>query len=195
MSEAKEPESSPRMRWFQFDLRLLFVLVTAVGVILALEMARRSDAGRAKGLTSTIKVGDQVILSQHDQGFEITLQKGAHSHTVTEIGADYVRLKSIDGPVSLIPVGKIHRIVEDPRPYGAGTSAGGGMGGTPMGPGGMGATGGFGPGGFMGSSVAGPPGPSTPSGGIGLGAGGGPGALAEGIPASAKPAGDGGGKP
>ncbi len=40
MSHANEPsQSSPRMRWFQFDLRLLFVIITAVGVILALEMA------------------------------------------------------------------------------------------------------------------------------------------------------------
>jgi hypothetical protein len=174
MSEAEESESSPRMRWFQFDLRLLLVVVAAVGVVLAIYMARQSDAARAKGLTSTIKVGEQVILSRHEHGFEITRQKGAHSHTVTEVGADYVRLKSIDGPVSLIPLEKIYQIIDDPRPYGAPSTgmgapgSAGGMGGAGFGPGppvpfgpGMpgagGATGGAGGVGWGGSGAAGPP--------------------------------------
>ena len=170
------------MRWFQFDLRLLFVVLTAVGVILALEIARRSEGTRAKGLTSTIKVGDQVVLSEHQHGFEITRQKGVVSHTVTEVGRDYLRLKSIDGPVSLIPLEKIYRIVDDPRPYGA-TASGGGMGGMP--PGGMGAPGGVGPGaggfgprapGIMGSggpggSMGGSPGGQFGAGGGNMGAG------------------------
>src|SRR5262245_65702806 len=112
MSSAEESSKpSPRLRWFQFDLRLLLVVVTAAAVILAMEMARRSDASRAKGLASTIKVGERVILSQHEHGFEITRQSGVHSHTVTEVGSDYVRLQSIDGPVSLIPFERIYRIV------------------------------------------------------------------------------------
>jgi hypothetical protein len=190
MSEAKE--SSPRMRWFQFDLRLLFVVITAVGVILALEMARRSGAARGKGLVSAVKVGDQVILAQHDQGFEITLQKGAYSHTVTEIGADYVRLKHLDGVVSLIPLGKIYRIVEDPRPYGTGSFAAGGMGGMPAaGPGGMGAPGGFGGGASsVGSSGSGPPGaygPTIPGASVGPGASGGVGTSGGGAPSAVQP--------
>jgi hypothetical protein len=169
------------MRWFQFDLRLLFVIVTAAGVILALEMARRSDTSRAKVLTSTIKVGDQVVLSEHQHGFEITRQKGVHSHTVTDVGTDYLRLTSIDGPVSLIPLDKIYRIIDDPRPYGTGSAASGPMGaGMPMGPGGMGPPGSLGPGaaGGMGPSMPGgagfPGGVGVPgsSGGAAPGAGG-----------------------
>ena len=118
-------ESSPRMRWFQFDLRLLFVIVTAVGVILALEIARRSDAEKAKALISTIRAGEQVVLSLDQHGFEITRQKGVHTHTVTEVGKDYIRLQGIDGPVSIIPLEKIYRIVDDPRPYSGGQGGGG----------------------------------------------------------------------
>ncbi len=134
MSQANEPsQSSPRMRWFQFDLRLLFVIVTAVGVILALEIARRSDAEKAKALISTIRVGEKVVLSEYQQGFEIKRQQGVHSHTVTEVGRDYIRLRSIDGPESVIPLDKIYRIVDEPRPYGATSGPGAGMGGMPGG--------------------------------------------------------------
>jgi hypothetical protein len=158
------------MRWFQFDLRLLFVIITAVGVILALEMARRSDAEKAKGLTSTIRAGEQVVLSEYPQGFEIKRQRGVHSHTVTEVGKDYIRLRSLDGPESVIPLEKIYRIVDDPRPYGATSGPGAGMGGMPGGgmggmPGGMAAPGGGGGGAAGGvGSASGSMGPTSPAG-------------------------------
>ncbi len=123
-----------------------------------------------------------MILSELPNGFEIKRQKGAHSHTVTEVGKDYVRLQSIDGPVSLIPADKIYRIVDDPRPYGATAATGGPMG-APIGANMGGASPGgasFGGGGSAGAGFGGGPG------GMGMPPGLGPPASSGGPPGSSK---------
>jgi hypothetical protein len=133
-----EPEESKsRVRWFQFDLRLMFVLIAAVGVVLAFELARRAKpAGRE--LRDTLRVGDNVILNKVGEGFEITIQRGTYNCTITEIGRDFIAAASIDGEDVLVPLAKLQRIVrlQPPSPAPAiGMGPPGGM--MPGGGGGM----------------------------------------------------------
>jgi preprotein translocase subunit YajC len=107
MTESDEPKRRPR--WFQFDLRLLFVLIAAVGVILAIEAARRSGKPSRK-LLDTLEVGDSVGIRESNERL-ITIYVGSggtYRGTITEIGADFIAIK-IDGTnfESFFPLGRI----------------------------------------------------------------------------------------
>jgi preprotein translocase subunit YajC len=115
MTDTNEPK--PRPRWFQFDLRLLFVLIAAVGVILAFEMARRSRKAERK-LLDTLAVGDSVHVIRGDAG-KVTIYYGSsqvrgQQGTITEIGQDFVTIRvDAENAEALIPLSHISRVLRD----------------------------------------------------------------------------------
>lgn len=172
MSEGKE--ATGRTRWFQFGLRELFLLLTAVGVILALEFGRdvrRKTSGRK--LRDAVQVGDRVKVygtGIDSVGRQLEMARGK----ITEFGEDFIVVDNDN----LIPIANICRIERIPSPPPAQAGApgmGGGM------PGGGGAPGGGPGGGFPGGAGLGggaPGGGANPGGGrpgsaipIGLGDG------------------------
>src|SRR5438876_5335178 len=111
MTESDEPR--PRPRWFQFDLRMLFVVIAAVAVILAIEAARDRKSNRR--LLETFKAGDSVIIFEHDYGFAIHVGSSDASRgrngTVSEVGEDFLLVRWQDSNYeAFIPLDRIHRI-------------------------------------------------------------------------------------
>ncbi len=68
MTQSDDIERRPR--WFQFDLRLLFVIIAAIGVILALEVAR-APRKLQRSLLDTLQVGDPVTLAWNDNTWSL----------------------------------------------------------------------------------------------------------------------------
>src|SRR5438552_4093625 len=93
MSESDKPSSRPR--WYQFDLRLLLVVIAAVCVILALEVTRRPSS-KVRGLRDIPQVGEAVLVTFEGHGPRVFLG-GASNGTITEIGDDFLGVKMGDG--------------------------------------------------------------------------------------------------
>ena len=90
MSESDQPNRRPR--WFQFDLRLLFVLIAVIGAVLAITVATRARKAERK-LLETLAVGDSVHVLRAEGG-SVTIHYGSalvrgSVGTITEIGEDF----------------------------------------------------------------------------------------------------------
>jgi hypothetical protein len=104
---AEGSEVRPRNRWFQFDLRLLFVVVAAVGVILAWEASRReSSKPQARRFVDILQVGDPVTWISSESGGGVLIIDSSAAGAVTEIGEDFVAIKDSAGE-RFIPLTKI----------------------------------------------------------------------------------------
>ncbi len=94
-----EPADSDRLkrrpRWFQFDLRLLFVIIAAVAVVLSLEVARRRKAVSSgyRGTLQKLEVGEPAELSKEAQGWSLEVG-GSRNGTITEVGDDFLVVRS-----------------------------------------------------------------------------------------------------
>jgi hypothetical protein len=114
-------ESKPRPRWFQFDLRLLFVLIAAIGVILALEVPKGSGKSKRK-LAEILQVGESVGTLEHTEGVTISVNGPSHYSpgTVTEIGEDFIAFRrDSDNSEVFVPWSRIYSV----RRYVPGTAA------------------------------------------------------------------------
>src|SRR5437660_1376801 len=107
MNESEKLSSRPR--WYQFDLRLLLVVIAAVCVILAMEVARRPSS-KVRGLRDVPQVGEAAQVTFGDHGAAVFLG-GTSTGTVTEIGEDFLALKvDRDSAEVFIPWSKIEMI-------------------------------------------------------------------------------------
>ncbi len=110
-----EPDQSrPRPRWFQFDLRLLFVIIAALGVILALEVAR-APRKTQRSLLETLQVGDSIFTDSDANG-GVTIHysrpwQGAPQGTITEIGDDFIAIRRENGNEFFIPLSRLHGVL------------------------------------------------------------------------------------
>jgi hypothetical protein len=93
MSESNE--SKPRPRWFQFDLRLLFVVVAAVAVVLSLEIARRRKPLPTgfRGALQKLEVGEAADIGPAANGLSLEVG-GSRSGTIAEVGDDFLVIRS-----------------------------------------------------------------------------------------------------
>ncbi len=111
---ADSDHPKPRPRWFQFDLRLLFVIIAAIGVILALEVAR-GPRKTQRSFLDTLQVGDFVDVQRTDRGWIILYDSSRPSPaTISEIGQDFIGVRYATGVELFIPLNQIDRVQRDP---------------------------------------------------------------------------------
>jgi preprotein translocase subunit YajC len=115
MSESDEPKRRPR--WFQFDLRLLFVLIAVIGAVLAITVATRARKAERK-LLETLAVGDSVHVLRAEGG-SVTIHYGSvlvrgSVGTITEIGEDFVTIRIEEEDTEhVIPLSRISRVLRE----------------------------------------------------------------------------------
>ena len=109
-------ETKPRNRWFQFDLRVLLVVIAAIAVVLALEFRPRYRANQTSNreLLDVVRVGEPATVDTTDGQVTIVVSD-EHSSVISEIGADFIAIKFQDGRERFIPFSRITRVTRWPK--------------------------------------------------------------------------------
>lgn len=83
-------------------------------VLLAILLSLGADSEKPKGVFSSLEVGQKVNLKEEGQGYTITFfeKEISQTHTVLEIGNDFVVLENVAGIETTIPVYSIKAIVK-----------------------------------------------------------------------------------
>ena len=108
-------------RWFQFDLRALFVLTAMVAAFLAWQF--RPQPKIKSPIAESLKVGDRVIVRSNGGEYTIIVQtdsrpyRNGQEYVVESVDSEVVRLKGSNRNtvIRVARIGRVDRYVDPPK--------------------------------------------------------------------------------